>query len=258
MRYLVIDTSTKFLCVALCQDGRVLRSYNRLQERAHSQLLIVTIDKVLRKCNYSIDDIDFIAVCQGPGSFTGIRIGLAAVKGLSLVSHKPVVGFCSLEALAYNLRNENATIYPIIDAKRGQVYSAAYTISNGVIKKTAEYCLSPIEDLMKKINSRVIFTGDAIALFRDIIKAQLNKHALFAKEEFWYPKVSALAKLGIDLYNKKSACSAEKLAPLYLYTDTCTVNKSKVSATKHGGPAKFYGGKSQNSKVENKKAHERR
>ncbi|MCP4648987.1 MAG: tRNA (adenosine(37)-N6)-threonylcarbamoyltransferase complex dimerization subunit type 1 TsaB [PVC group bacterium] len=227
MKYLSIDTSTKYLCIVVGEDGKVLRSYNRVQGRAHSQHLIPGIEKVLKQAGCRMRDMDFFSIDKGPGSFTGIRIGLAAVKGLSLAVGKPVVSFSCLDVLAWNLPAEKITICPIIDAKRGQVYSTFLNLDKGTLQREGDYFLGPIDDLLKKIKFPAVFTGDAIDLYKDRIKTELKHKSIFAKEKFWYPNTQAISRLSFDLYQQGEFKKAEELSPLYLYADTCTINKAK-------------------------------
>jgi len=225
MYILGIDTSTKFLCVVIAKDGRVLSHYKRIHERAHGQLLISVIDKLLKKNALAVYDLDCLAVDTGPGSFTGIRIGLATVKGLSMVLKIPVIDIPSLDLLAFSLRDKYDLICPVIDAKRGYVYSALYQATAGSFKRQGKYFLGNIEKFLKKTKQKVAFTGDALSIYRDQIKRINNSKAIFAPDKFWYPCPDTLAKLSFMLYKKAKIKTADELSPLYLYPDTCTVQK---------------------------------
>jgi len=225
MYILSIDTSTKFLCVVIAKDGRLLSYYNRIHERAHNQLLISVIDKLLKKSSLTVYDLDCLAVDTGPGSFTGIRIGLATVKGLSMVLKIPIVNIPSLDLLAFSLRDKGDLICPIIDAKRGYVYSALYQAASDSLKRQGDYFLGNIEKFLGKTGQKVVFTGDAVSIYRDQIKKIKSSKTIFAKEKFWYPDPLALAQLSFMLYKKKKVKTADELSPLYLYPDTCTVQK---------------------------------
>ncbi len=233
MYFLSLDTSTKFLCIVLAQGARVLKYYNRLQERGHSRLLISTIENILRKSKLKLTDIGCLAVDNGPGSFTGIRIGLAASKGLAMALKIPLVSFSSLDVLAFNLKNKGGLVCPIIDAKRGQVYGARYEFTKAGFKRKGNYFLGDIFKFLKKLNGRVYFTGDALSIYREQIKGAKNFNASFAAEKFWYPQAVALAETAHLLYKRKEFKRADKLCALYLYPDTCTVRKkSKIKNQK--------------------------
>ena len=135
MYCLAVDTSSKFLCVAVIKDEKILAQYNKVHERQHSVLLLSKIEKVLRSSGLSLCDMDCFAVDIGPGSFTGLRIGIAAVKGLSLAMNKPIIGICSLDLIAALQPETGKMICPVIDAKRQQVYGAFYKHSKNQIKR---------------------------------------------------------------------------------------------------------------------------
>ena len=211
----------------MAQDDKVVRSYNRIQDRVHSRLLIPIIKKVLKSSGDTISSFDFLAVDQGPGAFTGLRISIAAIKGLSLAAKLPVIGFSSLDVLAYGLGNTATDfICPIIDAKRGQIYSAFYSKVKGKIIRESDYSLEPIDTVIKRIKRDVVFTGDAVFLYKEQIEAKIKKQALFAAEKLWFPQPRAAAKLCYDMYKTGKTIKSEKLSPMYLYADECTVNKT--------------------------------
>lgn len=226
MYFLLVDTATKYLCVAIAKDGKVLASYKKKHEKTSSQLLLPSIEKLLHRCRLSLKDINCLGADRGPGSFTGIRIGLAAIKGLGLALGVPAIGFSSLDVLAFNLRNKKNIICPIIDAKRNQVYSAFYEIKqNKTPQRISAYFLGPLGDVFKKVKGRVVFTGDAVGIFQEQIKKTLKEKAIFAQEKFWYPNCDSLAKLGYEMFHKKMTQDVNRLSALYLYPNTCTVQK---------------------------------
>ena len=228
--YLAIDTSSKFLCVAVVSNGHVLAEYNRIHDRAHGKLLIEAIEKVLSGCRISLEDIDILAVNIGPGSFTGLRIAVATAKGLSLALGKPILGISSLDLMACSYQGKQGLICPIIDAKRKLVYSALYEIKGNTIKRKSKYLLVGIEELLKYVKPPLIFSGDAISLYADKIKKTFPVGVEFAKEKFWYPNPVAFAKLCFQSKKSNKLQSAKTITPFYLYPDTCTVRrKSKKS-----------------------------
>lgn len=225
MYCLVIDTSSKFLCVALIKDEQILAQYNKVHDRQHSVVLLPEIERVLSSCRLSIKDIDCLAVDIGPGSFTGLRIGIAAVKGLSLALDKPIIGICSLDLIAAAQDSSENLICPVIDAKRHQVYSALYKCSQNKIKRKGGYFLGPINELLKKLRGKVIFCGDALALYQVNIKNFRGIQPVWTSEKLWYPLAVSFSKLCHDIYRKKDFKNAQQIAPLYLYQNTCTVRK---------------------------------
>ena len=227
MKILAIDTSSKFLNIALGEDNFIIAEESHLLDRQHSALLVPKVKELLEKCNSNISDIDAFVIGLGPGSFTGLRIGVSSIKGFGIATKKPCVGVASIDALAMNAAVEKATVVPVIDAKRGQVYSAIYKRKNGGISRTSGYLLLTIDTLMKKIKSPAVFLGDGINLYKEKI-CRLGRNAIFLDEEYWYPKASSLIKLGLKNLKRHRKQDLGRLKPLYIYSKYCQVRtKSK-------------------------------
>ena len=223
MKILAIDSSSKFLNIALGEDNLIIAEESHLLDRQHSALLVPKVKELLEKCNSNIGDIDAFVVGLGPGSFTGLRIGVSSVKGFGIATKKPCAGVASIDALAMNADVEKATVVPVIDAKRGQVYSAIYKRrKNGSIFKTSGYLLLTIDALMKKIKGTAVFLGDGISLYKEKIR-RLGRNAIFLDEEYWYPKASSLIKLGLKNIKRHRKQDLGKLKPLYIYSKYCQV-----------------------------------
>ena len=196
MKILGIDTSSRVLSIAFSQDNNVIVREDCLLDRRHSSFLIPKIQGLLDKAGVSIKEVDGFIVGLGPGSFTGLRIGISAIKGFGIATKKPCVGVPSIDAMAFNADTDEALIVPIIDAKRGQIYSAVYRKVKGRIIKQTGYLLMDVARLMKKIKGPAVFLGDGISLYRQDIE-RANKEAVFLGEENWYPKADNLIRLGI-------------------------------------------------------------
>ncbi|MFA4991523.1 MAG: tRNA (adenosine(37)-N6)-threonylcarbamoyltransferase complex dimerization subunit type 1 TsaB [Candidatus Omnitrophota bacterium] len=225
MRILGIDTSSLVLSVAVSEDGGIIREESYSLDRKHSSLLIPKIKELLRKTRSGIDKIDGFVVGLGPGSFTGMRIGVSAVKGFGVATGKPCVGVASIDAMAMNAEADGV-IVPIIDAKRQQVYAAVYDKKRDKIVRRSEYLLLPVEEVLKKIKGPVIFLGDGAGLYRGQIE-RLNEKAVFLDERYWYPRASNLIKLGLTKIKKAKAPGLDKLAPIYLYPDDCQIKRGR-------------------------------
>ncbi|MBO5757809.1 MAG: tRNA (adenosine(37)-N6)-threonylcarbamoyltransferase complex dimerization subunit type 1 TsaB, partial [Clostridia bacterium] len=126
MKILALDSTAVVGSVALCEDTRMVAHYTLNTGNTHSQTLLPMIESALGCAEWEIDDLDLIAVSNGPGSFTGVRIGVATVKGLAFGKNIPCAGVSTLEALAYNLRYFNGIICPVMNARRAQVYNALF------------------------------------------------------------------------------------------------------------------------------------
>ncbi len=225
MKILAIDTSSKFLNIALGEDNFIISEESHLLDRQHSALLVPKVKELLEKCNSNIGDIDAFVVGLGPGSFTGLRIGVSSIKGFGIATRKPCIGVASIDALAMNADGEEIAIVPVIDAKRSQVYSAIYKKKNNDISKVSAYLLLTIDDLMKKIKGPAIFLGDGINLYKEKIH-RVCRNAIFLDEKYWYPKASSLIKLSLKNIKRRRKQDLGKLKPLYIYSKYCQVKSS--------------------------------
>ena len=215
MNILSIDTAGPHLSVAIAKDENIIARYKSKSERSHSDMLAPSVDKLLKKVKLKPRDLDLYAVSIGPGSFTGLRIGVAFIKGMNLFTEKPVVCVPTLDALADLVKAD--VVCPVVDAKRQNVYTAIY--KNG--KMVLNYSVIPIAEALEKLKKEasVTFTGDGIDVYkREIVKA-LGKKAKFTKIELWYTEADNIAKIGFRMYNKNQGVVRDlsQLEPMYLY-----------------------------------------
>jgi len=223
LKILAIDTSSKYLSIALSRGKDILGEESHLLDRRHSGELIPRIRSLLKKRAVSINAIDMFVVGLGPGSFTGLRIGVSTIKGFGIATGKPCIGIASIDALGSCVGCQDGQPtqlprVPVIDAKRGNVYSAIY--KDGV--KKSKNLLISIDELMSKVKGEAVFLGDGISLYKDKILSY-NKNVSFLGEEFWYPSAGDLIRLALKNKNKKG--DLNKLKPIYLYPKDCQVRK---------------------------------
>lgn len=217
MIVLSIDSSSKVATVAILKDDVLLGEYILNDKREHSVILVPLIENLLKECNLTIDDIDGYVVSKGPGSFTGLRIGMATVKGMSFGNNKPYISISSLDALAYNLISFNGIICPIMDALRENVYTTLYKNSNDNLEKIMDYTAMDIDklvDLLKTKNKDVIFVGDGVYKHKQYICDNFPK-AHFAPTHLNIIRASSLGELGLKLL-KNGICDDSNSAPIYL------------------------------------------
>lgn len=227
MKTLGIDTSSKYLGLAIVEDGRLLSEYSIDTGMRHVALLIPLMERILKDLGLNLNQIDGFSISLGPGSFTGLRIGLATVKGLALATNKPVVGIPTLDVIAYNLIGYSSQICPVVDAKRNQVYWAVYKMGPDGLENRTGYALSPIDSLLKKIRTRTIFTGDGISVLGKNIIKYTKKPVSLAPEEFWYPRPSIVAKLGEEKIKAGQQDNIDVLEPMYLYPRECSIRHKR-------------------------------
>lgn len=224
MKILGIDTSSKFLSIAVSEDKDIISEQSHLLDRTHASMTLPKIKELLKKLKIPLNKIDAFVIGLGPGSFTGLRIGVSTVKGFGIATEKPCIGVPSIDAISLNVEGGHDNIIPVIDAKREQVYSAIYSKKGDNIIRKSDYLLLPLAKLMRRIKGEGIFLGDGLSLYRDKI-ADLNKKAVFLEEKYWYPRAANLIKIGFSRIKKAKKGGLDKLIPLYLYPEDCQVRK---------------------------------
>ena len=173
---LAMDSSAKAASVAVCKDNALLGQYFQNNGLTHSKTLLSMTKDLLKNLDVSIEDIDLIAVSSGPGSFTGVRIGVAAAKGLAWGADKPVCGVSPLEAMAYQLQEPNTTttICAVMDARRNQVYNALFELKGGTLLRQCQDRAISLEDLaaeLQNIGSPVCLVGDGAEISYEYLSA---------------------------------------------------------------------------------------
>jgi tRNA threonylcarbamoyl adenosine modification protein YeaZ len=217
MIVLSIDSSSKVATVALLKDDILLGEYILNDKKEHSVILMPLIERLLKDCNLEVDDIDGYVVSKGPGSFTGLRIGMATIKGMSFGSNKPYISLSSLDALAYSLSSFSGIICPIMDALRENVYSGLYKSVDGKLTTILEPTSIDIDkllELLKEKNEEVIFTGDGLIKHKDFIKENFN-NPHFAPNHLSITRASSLGELGIN-FLKNGDFDNPDSSPVYL------------------------------------------
>jgi len=221
MNILGIDTSSNVATVAVLNDEKLVGEYTINNPMTHSQKLMPMIDVLLKDVSLSIRDIDYLAVSKGPGSFTGIRIGIATVKGLAQPFNTPILAVSSLEVLAYNIPFTDKLICPIMDARRDEVYSCIYKWENNVLKNLIEERAMGIEKLMESLQDRkedVIFLGDGLKRYGEFIQNTLKERAVFTPNYVSMQRAASLVQLAFDKI-KRNEIEPENhftLVPTYL------------------------------------------
>lgn len=197
MLVLGIDTSSTAASVALVDDEQLIGEVVVNSTKTHSQKLMPIIDQLLKNCDVKIKDVDLIGISTGPGSFTGIRIGLSTAKGLSHPFDIPLVEVSSLEGMGYNLVMTEGLVCPIFDARRNQVYTRVLKWDNNVLETVMEDENCLIDDLvvqLKKYEEPVVFLGDGVLKFEGFLKESLGERAIMAPQNARMPRGSSIAQ----------------------------------------------------------------
>ena len=173
MLILAMESSAKPASVAICNDKFLLGQYFQNNGLTHSRTLMVMVESLLNNLDIKLSELDLIAVSKGPGSFTGVRIGVSAAKGIAWSLDIPIAGVSTLEAMAYQTSIPDAIICPVMDARRGQVYNALFEWKNGIPVRFCEDRALSLEDLSRQIKSfakPVVLIGDGAGLTDDYLK----------------------------------------------------------------------------------------
>jgi tRNA threonylcarbamoyladenosine biosynthesis protein TsaB len=216
MRILALDTTTGSGSVALLENARLLAEINAESGLTHSARLLRTVDYVLKRNGLEIAEIDGFAVAAGPGSFTGIRIGVSTVKAFAFASRRPVAPVSSLAALALKLRETHGRLLcPFIDAKKGEVYAALFEPRGRDFKAVIpEGAYGPDAFLSRLPAHRVVyFLGNGVGVYREKLLAYLKDNARFSSRSLFIGHEVGL--LGHEILKKGKGVSGEAVEPLY-------------------------------------------
>ncbi len=216
MKVLGIETATRTGSVAVVSEHGVIAEYTLNIEVTHSERLMETVDRVLTGAGIALSALDGLGVSVGPGSFTGLRIGTATVKGIALATGKPVAAVPTLKALAWNVPHAGYPVCPLLDARKNEVYAALYRQENGILHELMEAQALSLESRAGKISGRTVFTGEGSQLFRNEIRRLFGDHALFAPLSAVVPSAASVAELGMLLLRSGEQTPPDDLAPIYI------------------------------------------
>ena len=224
MLILAIDSATPVAGVALLNEEKLIKEEFSNYKKTHSETLMMMVDRVLRESECTIGQVDVFAVTTGPGSFTGLRIGLAAVKGLSMATGKPVVAVSTLDTLAHNLWGSDALVCPLLDARKQEVYcgfydvtgTVPYALSENLACTPAEFVAQAREVASESRKDRIILLGDGYYPYAEFFQVELGNSLQIPPAHLMLPRAAALASLGF-----KKACQGEfedifTLRPVYI------------------------------------------
>ena len=215
MKLLTVDTSTSACSVALSMGRQIVSAYVTTQGQTLSSRLLGCIEIVLQGQELSLQDLDGFGIAIGPGAFTGLRVGVATVKGLAFAAGKQVAGFSSLAMLAMNVPWADYPVCPMFDARKNEVYTGLYACKQVPVPLLPDRVVSPAR-FVESLEGRVIFVGEGAVRYRELIVATLGNRALFAPFPAHLPNASAGACLALGAFERGEAVSPELLAPAYI------------------------------------------
>ena len=219
MKILGIDTSAKFCNLGLIEDEDILIEYTiNGSRKKHSSILVPAIKNLLKTIDLKIEEINGIAVSMGPGSFTGLRIGLCVAKGLCYARSLPLLGIPTLDAMAFPFKEIPYLICPVLESKKDEIYDVVFR--GGVsLHRVMDYKCEDIQSLLARLSplkEKIIFSGDGIKKYRDIIKNKIGKNALFIDSQLNFPVAASIAFLGLNKLKKGEEDNVSTLSPFYL------------------------------------------
>lgn len=217
MKILAIDTSSRSVSCAILEDRLLLGECYANSGLTHSCTLMPMVQALLEQTTLSLDAIDAFAVTVGPGSFTGLRIGLSTVKGLAHALQKPCIPVSTLEALAWNLSSTDCIVAPVLDARCAQVYTALFAWESGFPKRLAPdeaISISELETRLKNLKKTIYLVGDGAELCYNTMSEDFA--VALSSPALRYTRAASVALAALDAYGKGAVCTAEQLAPAYL------------------------------------------
>jgi len=223
MKIIGIDSSGLTASVALVEDDKLIAEYSVNYKKTHSQTLVPMLDEISSMIELDLKTVDAIAISEGPGSFTGLRIGSSTAKGLGLALNIPIVEISTTAALAYNFYGTDRVVCPLMDARRDQVYTGLYEfVSSGnamtmntILEATAE----PVLDTIARVNEKgrpVIFMGDGVSVYKEVIASNIKVPYIFAPAHRCMQSAASVATLGALLFSNGQYVDAKDHVPEYL------------------------------------------
>ena len=222
MKILGVECTASPVSVALYDDGKLIAEYFLNQKITHSQTLLPMCESILKTTGISINDINVVAVTSGPGSFTGVRIGISAVKGLAQPLSIPCVPVSVLEAMAYNMIFRDVVVCAVMDARCNQVYNALFDIKESIVTRICDDRALMIDELKehlikinKEFDKTIVLVGDGADLVYGKISSELDFVKL-APEHLKYQRAFGVCEVGKRLIEKGNTVTADELLPTYL------------------------------------------
>ncbi len=228
MKVLAIETSTMLGGVAVADRQKGLIAETRLNVKTtHSERLMTVIDNILKQSELALGDIDAFAVAIGPGSFTGLRIGLSTAKGLSYATGKKIVTVPTLEAFAWNFPYSIHPVCLMLDARKSEVYTAVFKWEAGGFRRLVSEMSAKPEDFLRTLEGNVLFAGEGVTLYHDKIKDIMKERALMAPPQAMVPSPANVAMLGLEKAEREEFADLSAQVPFYIRKSEAEVKWSE-------------------------------
>ncbi|MFA9423368.1 MAG: tRNA (adenosine(37)-N6)-threonylcarbamoyltransferase complex dimerization subunit type 1 TsaB [Sedimentibacter sp.] len=219
MKILAIESASITASCAVSQGDNILGEFSLSHKKTHSEKLMPLIEELLSELEMKLQDFDAIAISEGPGSYTGLRIGAAIAKSMAYAANIPIVSIPTIKSLAGNIYSVDKLIVPIMDAKSRRVYTGIYKWENDDLVAVKEQFPCTIDELIELLNEyeeEIIFNGDGSVNYKNIIEEKLNKKPYFAPSKFNSLNASTLSYIGYKMAKNKNTVSASEFYPKYL------------------------------------------
>ncbi|MCX8131350.1 MAG: tRNA (adenosine(37)-N6)-threonylcarbamoyltransferase complex dimerization subunit type 1 TsaB [Clostridia bacterium] len=219
MKILAVDTSSSVAAVAVMDNEKLLGEYSINHKKTHSQKLMPMIKELMSSLELLPENIDIYAASSGPGSFTGLRIGVTAVKAVAYAVQKPVISVPTLDAIAYNIPVCESLVCPIMDARNSQVYTALYRRGDGGHERISDYVgvhISELIEMVRDKHRKVIFAGDAVEIHGEHLKSELKDFCEMAPANLLLQKASSVAYVALLKARRGEMESCFEMVPYYL------------------------------------------
>ena len=227
MKILAVDTATKSCSIAITERGSLCAELTTLKDQTHSKHLMDLIHKGLGMTGFSVADIDGLAITVGPGSFTGLRIGISTIKGLAHALDKPVVGVSSLEALAWQCADRSYLICSMLDARKSEVYWATYRYTDDRLNRKSDENVGAPGAAVEEIKEPCVFIGSGAQLYRQRLSTALGERAHFVPDGQNLIRASSVAFLSMPRFETQDTVAAADLVPHYIRRSDAELNFDK-------------------------------
>ena len=236
MNILMIDTSGPACGVAIACEGRLVCDMQLVSGRTHSQRVMPMVEAAIAMSDMGVSDIDVFGAVTGPGSFTGVRIGVSSVKALAHAAGKPCVGVDALHALAANIQAFDGVVCPILDARAQQVYGAMFRAGDVPQRLCGDEAmpLTAFLDRVEATDERALFLGDGVAAMRGAIEARLGGRAQFAAPQHMNLRAGSACAIAMRLAEQGETTDYLHLLPLYLRAPQAERERAAREAASHG------------------------
>ena len=216
MRILALDTASKSCSVAIVDDQSIMAESKSVSFQTHAIHLIEMVQKVVVMSGLTLSEIDGFAVGRGPGSFTGLRIGISTIKALAVATGKPVVGVSNLDALAMQAVISSNMICPLMDARKGEVYFSRYRYKNGNLQKIVPARVSLLDEALSDINTACVFIGEGARIYQKKISEKVGPYASFALPIQNIIRASTIGQLSMNRFKQENTDDIAMLVPEYI------------------------------------------